>query len=97
MLLDFPLLKYWRAPIWHHLLLESDPGPDWPHIGNITIDNLQMRYRAGLELVSRHNTPVMLEVAARRAARMARRQADHTPEPSDEEEEGVYVCRQALH
>ena len=40
--------------------LESDPGPDWPHIGNITFDNLQMRYRAGLELVLRG---ISLEVA----------------------------------
>ena len=51
---------------------------------------------AGLELVPRHNTPVMLEVMQRRAARMARRQADHTPEPSDDEEEGENRTRQRV-
>ena len=31
--------------------LDEDPGPDWPHIGNISVDNLEMRYREGLDLV----------------------------------------------
>ena len=31
--------------------MDEDPGPDWPHIGNISVDNLEMRYREGLDLV----------------------------------------------
>ena len=31
--------------------MDEDPGSEWPHIGNITFDNLEMRYREGLDLV----------------------------------------------
>ena len=30
---------------------EEDPDVEWPHIGNISFDKLEMRYREGLDLV----------------------------------------------
>jgi len=31
--------------------MDDDPEAEWPHIGNICVDNLEMRYREGLDLV----------------------------------------------